>query len=180
MSRVGKKEITIPSGVAVTLDDNRVKVKGPKGELSFDHNREASVKIDGSTIIVENVGKTKSAPAIWGTTRAILQNMIQGVTEGFQKQLELNGVGYKMAVQGKKLVMSLGFSHPVEREIPAELTAEIEKNVLSIKGTDKQKVGQFAAQIRSLKEVEPYKGKGFKYVDEVVVRKEGKRAAGEK
>lgn len=180
MSRVGKKEITIPSGVNITMDDNRITVKGPKGELTFDHNREAKVNIAENVLTVENVGKTKSAPAIWGTTRAIIQNMILGVTEGFQKQLELNGVGYKMALQGKKLVMNLGFSHPVEKEIPEELKAEIEKNVLTISGTDKQKVGQFAAVVRSLKEVEPYKGKGFRYVGEVVIKKEGKRAAGEK
>ena len=180
MSRVGKKEIIIPSGVTINMDDNRITIKGPKGELVFDHNREAKVTMADGKIMVENVGKTKSAPAIWGTTRAVLANMIQGVTAGFQKQLELNVVGYKMAVQGKKLAMSLGFSHPVDKEIPEGLTAEIEKNVLTIKGIDRQKVGQFAAEIRSLKEVEPYKGKGFIYVDEVVVRKEGKRAAGEK
>lgn len=180
MSRVGKKEIIIPSGVTINIDDNRISVKGSKGELTFDHNREAKVNVADNVITVENVGKTKSAPAIWGTTRALIQNMIMGVTEGFKKQLELNGVGYKMAVQGKKLVMSLGFSHPVEREIPEELKAEIEKNVLTISGIDKQKVGQFTAQIRALKEVEPYKGKGFRYVGEVVLKKEGKRAAGEK
>ena len=178
MSRVGKKEIIIPSGVTINMDDNRITIKGPKGELVFDHNREAKVTMADGKIMVENVGKTKSAPAIWGTTRAVLANMIQGVTAGFQKQLELNVVGYKMAVQGKKLAMSLGFSHPVDKEIPEGLTAEIEKNVLTIKGIDRQKVGQFAAEIRSLKEVEPYKGKGFRYVGEQFIKKEGKRAAG--
>jgi large subunit ribosomal protein L6 len=180
MSRIGKKPIVIPSGVTIAIDDNNIEIKGPKGTLVFQHSREVSLEKKDNEIIVVMIGKTKAASAIWGTTQAVIQNMVIGVTQGFEKRLELNGVGYKMAVQGKKLVMSLGFSHPVELDIPVELTTEIEKNILIIKGIDKQKVGQFAAEIRALKKVEPYKGKGFKYVDEVVVRKEGKRAAGEK
>ena len=125
---------------------------------------------------MEKVGKTRLAQNLWGTVRAIVANMIEGVSQGFQKQLELNGVGYKMNLAGKKLLMSLGFSHPVEKEIPAGLEVSIEKNVLTIKGTDKQQVGQWAAEVRALKKVEPYKGKGFRYVGEEVVKKEGKKA----
>lgn len=180
MSRVGKKEIIIPNGVNVKIDDNHIDVKGPKGSLSFDHSRESKVEVSDNTISVANVGKTKNAPALWGTTRSVLMNMIVGVTEGYEKQLELQGVGYKMAIQGKKFIFNLGFSHPVEKVIPEGIEASIEKNILIMKGIDKQKVGQLAAEIKDLKPVEPYKGKGFRYVGEIVMRKEGKRAAGEK
>lgn len=180
MSRIGKNPITIPSGVQIQVDGRKVAVKGPKGQLDFEFNRHVDVKSAEDKVIVSQIGNAKESPAHWGTTRSIIQNMITGVVEGYSKQLELHGVGFKMAIQGKKLVFNLGFSHPVEMEIGEGLEASIEKNVLSIRGIDKQKVGQFTAEIRSLKKVEPYKGKGFRYVGEQFIKKEGKRAVGEK
>lgn len=182
MSRVGKKVITIPEGVTITLKEKErnVEVSGPKGNLSFDFHRDVRVLIDkeNKSANVERMQKTKKASALWGTTARLIENMILGVTKGFSKKLELNGVGFRMSVQGRKLVMALGFSHPVERDIPEGVEAMIEENTkLVISGIDKQKVGQFAADIRSLKPVEPYKAKGFKYEDEIVRRKEGKKAA---
>lgn len=159
------------------LDANVVSVKGPKGALAFTHHHEVTLHIEEGKVSVEKTGGSKKASAVWGTTTKILSNLIEGVTEGFQKQLELNGVGFRMSVAGKKITMALGFSHPVIVDVPADLEAKIEGNVLTISGIDKQKVGQLAAEIRDLKPVEPYKGKGFKYVGEVVRRKEGKKAS---
>jgi large subunit ribosomal protein L6 len=177
MSRIGKKPIVIPQGVEVSIDANLVKVKGPKGTLQFAHHYEVKAVATDGALTVEKVGNSKKAQAIWGTTAKVFRNMVEGVTAGFQKQLELNGVGYRMAVQGKKITMALGFSHSVEVIVPEGLEAKIEGNVLTIAGIDKQKVGQFAAEIRALKPVEPYKGKGFRYVGEVVRKKEGKKAS---
>jgi len=177
MSRIGKKAIEIPDGVEVNISGQNISVKGPKGTLDFCFHRNVEVKQEGKEIKVSVKKITKQTKALWGLTRVLISNMIEGTTKGFEKQLELQGVGYRMAVQGKKLVMALGFSHPVEVEIPQELEAKIEKNILTISGIDKQKVGQFAASIRALKKVEPYKGKGFRYVGEVVRRKAGKKAA---
>jgi large subunit ribosomal protein L6 len=177
MSRVGKEPIEIPNNVEVNISDRKITVKGTKGTLAFDFGYEVDVKEENNKIIVEKIGKTQNAPALWGTTRAIIRNLIVGVSEGFKKQLELQGVGYKMSVQGKKLVLHLGFSHVVEKEIPEGLLVEIEKDIMTISGADKQVVGQFSAEIRSLKKVEPYKGKGFRYVGEQVIRKEGKKTA---
>ncbi len=177
MSRIGKKPVSIPSGVEVSLDKRVVSVKGPKGTLSFEHRREVKVTIEGGLLQVAKVGETKQAQALWGTTAKTIANMITGVTTGFEKSLELNGVGYRMNLQGKKMVLALGFSHPVEMELPEGVTAVIEGNVLKVTGSDKQQVGEFAAVVRKLKPVEPYKGKGFKYVGEIVRRKEGKKAA---
>lgn len=177
MSRIGKKPVSIPSGVEVSLDKRVVSVKGPKGTLSFEHRREVKVTIEGELLQVAKVGETKQAQALWGTTAKTIANMITGVTTGFEKSLELNGVGYRMNLQGKKMVLALGFSHPVEMELPEGVTAVIEGNVLKVTGSDKQQVGEFAAVVRKLKPVEPYKGKGFKYVGEIVRRKEGKKAA---
>lgn len=177
MSRIGKKIITIPDGVEVRLQDSNVEVKGPKGTLSFVHHREVAVEINDKEITVKNVGKTKKAPAIWGLTRALIANMIQGVKESYVKKLELQGVGYRMAVAGKKINLALGFSHPVEVVVPEGIEAKIEEGALVISGVDKQAVGQFAAEVRGLKPVEPYKGKGFRYVGEHVRRKAGKKAA---
>lgn len=178
MSRIGKKPIAIPSGVTITIDDRDLTVKGSKGELKMTVSYEVELEIGEKEVEVKKVGKTSLAQPMWGTTRALIQNMIQGVSEGFKKQLELQGVGYKMAVQGKKLNMNLGFSHPVEVEIPEGLAASIEKDILTIEGINKQQVGQFAAEIRAYRPVEPYKGKGFRYVGEQVIRKEGKKAVG--
>jgi large subunit ribosomal protein L6 len=177
MSRIGKKPITVPAGVEASVQANVVNVKGPKGTLTFEHRREVAVKVENNEVLVEKKGTTKLAQALWGTTAKMVANMIEGVTKGFEKQLELNGVGYRMNLQGKKLVMALGFSHPVEMNLPEGLEAKIENNVLTISGIDRQKVGQFAAVIKKKKPVEPYKGKGFRYVGEYVLRKEGKRAA---
>ena len=182
MSRVGKKVIIIPEGVTVTLKEKErnVGVSGPKGNLNFDFHRDVRVLIDEKekTVSVERVIKTKKTNALWGTTARLIENMIAGVTTGFSKKLELNGVGFRMNLQGKKLVLALGFSHPVEREIPEGIEVSIEENnKLLIGGIDKQRVGQFATDIRALKPVEPYKAKGFKYEDEIVRRKEGKKSA---
>jgi large subunit ribosomal protein L6 len=177
MSRIGKKPVAIPDGAEVSLHANVIIVKGPKGTLEFAHRREVKVAIEGGEARVEKLGETKKAQAIWGTTAKVIANMIAGVMTGFEKQLELNGVGFRMAIQGKKLNLALGFSHPVEMVISEGLTAKIENNILTISGIDKQAVGEFAAVVRKLKPVEPYKGKGFRYVGEIVRRKEGKKAA---
>lgn len=177
MSRIGKKPIAIPAGAEASVSANIVTVKGPKGSLSFAFRREVAVKVAEGQVTVEKMGSTKLAQALWGTTAKMIQNMLEGVTTGFQKQLELNGVGYRMAVQGKKLNLALGFSHPVEMAIPEGLEAKVEGNVLTVSGIDRQVVGQFAAVTKKLKPVEPYKGKGFRYVGELVRRKEGKKAS---
>ena len=178
MSRVGKKTIVIPDGVEVKISGQNISVKGSKGALNFDFHYDVEVKISGKEINVSVKKITKQTKALWGLTRVLVSNMIEGVTKGFEKQLELQGVGFRMAVQGEKLNMALGFSHPVEVEIPKGLEAKIEKNILTISGIDKQQVGQFAASTRALKKVEPYKGKGFRYVGEIVRKKAGKKAAG--
>jgi large subunit ribosomal protein L6 len=178
MSRIGKQPIEIPSGTAVTIAGGKVNVKGPKGSLDFMYHPDVEVSASEKEIKVSVKRNSKEASALWGLTRMLVANMVEGVTKGFEKQLELQGVGFRMAVQGKKLNMALGFSHPVEEEIPEGIEAKVEKNILTISGIDKQKVGQFAAYIRSLKKVEPYKGKGFRYVGEIVRRKAGKKAVG--
>lgn len=178
MSRIGKWLVKIPSDVEVSYQDRILKVKGPKGELEQVIHYEVELEILDQTIQVKKVGKTRLAPAMWGTTRALINNMIIGVTQGFKKQLELHGVGYKMAIQGKKLILNVGFSHPVEFDIPEGVNTVIEKEVISFEGADKQKVGQFAAVVRGSRKVEPYKGKGFRYVGEVFIKKEGKKTAG--
>ncbi|MEP7162497.1 MAG: 50S ribosomal protein L6 [Candidatus Moraniibacteriota bacterium] len=177
MSRIGKKPITIPEKVEVTLHGNMLTVKGPKGTLSWAHALEVGLRVEGTEVIVEKKGSSLKAQAIWGTTGKLVKNMFEGVLTGFTKQLELNGVGFRMAVSGKKLNLALGFSHPVEMMLPEGIEAKIENNILTLSGIDKQKVGQFAAVIKKLKPVEPYKGKGFRYVGEVVRKKEGKKAA---
>lgn len=184
MSKIGKKPITIPEGVEVKLSDNTLEAKGPKGSLNLDIHRLAKVEIADNTITVSKKNEkdgSKLAAAVWGLTRALINNVIIGVSSGYEKKLELQGVGFRMNISGKKINMALGFSHPVEVEIPEDLSAKIEEgNVLAISGIDKQKVGQFAAEIRSLKPVEPYKGKGFRYQGEKVRRKAGKKAAASK
>ena len=177
MSRIGKKPIVIPQGVTINVDNNLVSVKGPKGNLTFQHHLDVAIEITPENILVEKIGKGKNAPAIWGTTARIIGNMFEGVTVGFKKQLELNGVGFRMALAGRKITLALGFSHPVEVEIPTGIEVVIEGNTMTVSGIDKHEVGQFSANIRALKPVEPYKGKGFKYVGEHVRRKEGKKTA---
>jgi len=178
MSRIGKKPVVITEGVEVKLQNNRLEVKGPRGTLTTVIHHEVAVKIVDKELTVEKIGKSKKAPAIWGLTRALISNMIDGVKEDYKKQLELQGVGFRMAASGRKINLALGFSHPVVVEIPEGLEAKIEENnILTITGADKQKVGQFAADVRKLKPVEPYKGKGFRYKGEHVRRKAGKKAA---
>lgn len=180
MSKIGKKVIIIPDGVEVKLEKNHLEVKGPKGTLALDIHENAKVEIKDKEIFVRKAREndnSKLSAAVWGLTRSLANNMIVGVKDGYEKKLELQGVGFRMSVQGKKIVMALGFSHPVEVEVPEGILAKIEENnVLSISGIDKQAVGQFAANIRALKKAEPYKGKGFRYQGEKVRRKVGKKA----
>jgi len=177
MSKIGKKPIEIPEGVEIRLEGDVIHAKGPKGELNVKVLPAVKLEIDKTQIIVKKADEQASSNAFWGLMRALINNIIVGVKEGYEKKIELQGVGYRMSVQGNKINMALGFSHPVEAEVPAGLTAKIEdNNILVISGIDKQAVGQFAANIRSLKEVEPYKGKGFRYVGEKVRRKAGKKA----
>jgi len=177
MSRIGKKPIEIPQGVTVEMVENKVTVSGAKGKLMLTIVHDVKVEIKDNLITVDKGNSSKKSRAMWGTTNRLIGNMIEGVSNGFTKVLELNGVGFRMEVSGKKLKMALGFSHPVEVEVPEGLEAKVENNTLAISGIDKQAVGQFSAEIRSLKPVEPYKGKGFRYAGEVVRRKEGKKAS---
>ena len=179
MSKIGKKPIKIPEGVEIKISNSVLEAKGPKGMLNMEINRESKLKVDTDKqeIIIEKIGNSRRSNAIWGLTRALAKNILTGVKDGFEKKLELQGVGFRMSIQGKKLVMALGFSHPVEVFIPEDLAVKVEENnTLSIGGIDKQRVGQFAADIRSLKKVEPYKGKGFRYSGEKVRKKVGKKA----
>ena len=179
MSRIGKKLIMIPAGVTVDVNGQHVVVKGPKGELSLDLHAHATVvqeTTDRGEALSVSVADPHEDGAVWGTMRALLANLVQGVTEGFTKKLELNGVGFRMNLQGKTLVMQLGFSHEVRYELPVEVDATIEGNVLTLTSTNTQILGQTAAEIRGLKKPEPYKGKGFKYADETIRRKVGKAA----
>lgn len=177
MSRIGKQPIVIPNGVTVTVDGSQVAVVGPKGKLSLAVHPLVHVATEGSqlTVAVSDV-EDRQQRSLWGLSRTLLNNMVQGVTVGFSKKLELVGVGYKVAVAGRKITMSLGFSHPVEINLPEGVTAEAEKTTLTLSGIDKQMVGEIAAQIRRLRKPEPYKGKGIRYVGEVVRRKAGKAA----
>lgn len=177
MSRIGKKPITLPQGVTLTLDGQNLEVKGPKGTLSLTVHANMTVTIDGNTVTVERPSELKQDKALHGTTRALIQNMIVGVSEGYTKKLQMIGVGYRSVVQGKKIVVSAGYSQPVELDIPEGLSVEVEKNTLiNVTGIDKQLVGEFAANIRAIRKPEPYLGKGIRYVDEYVRRKEGKTA----
>lgn len=180
MSKIGKKIIEIPDGVEVKLEKSHLEVKGPKGTLVLNIHEKAKVEIQGKEVTVRKSSendKSKFSAAVWGLTRSLINNMVVGVKNGYEKKLELQGVGFRMSVQGKKIVMALGFSHPVEMEVPDGIDTKIEENnVLSISGIDKQAVGQFAANVRALKKAEPYKGKGFRYVGEKVRRKVGKKA----
>ena len=178
MSRIGKKVITMPDGVEAKYQNKLLQVKGPKGSLDLTVCDEIDLEIKDKEISVSKSRNSKKAPALWGLTRSLVSNIITGVTEGYEKKLELQGVGFRMSVQGKKINLALGFSHPVEVIVPEGVEAKIgETNVLVISGIDKQEIGQFAADIRALKKAEPYKGKGFRYVGEYVRRKVGKKAA---
>ncbi|OHA01462.1 MAG: 50S ribosomal protein L6 [Candidatus Sungbacteria bacterium RIFCSPLOWO2_02_FULL_48_13b] len=176
MSRVGKKPIEIPSGVSVVISNGSVTVKGPKGEITRSINPEVSLRQENSTLIVVPVAKTKRTPALWGLTRAIVAHSVEGVSRGFEKKLEIEGIGYRVNLDGKDLVFALGFSHPVKFPAPAGIEFKVEKNVMTVSGFDKELVGETAAKIRALKKPEPYKGKGIHYQGEVVRRKAGKKA----
>jgi len=183
MSRIGKLPIPIPASVTVTVTADAVMTKGPKGELRFPLHRHVMVNVadNVATITVKHPDEQDDR-ALWGLTRASVANMIHGVTEGYTKKLEINGVGFRAAIAGPNIQLNLGFSHPIDFPIPAGITATVEKNVITIGGIDKQLVGETAAKIRALKKPEPYKGKGIKYSDEVIRRKAGKvvKAAGAK
>ncbi len=175
MSRIGKKPVVIPSGVKVELKDLELKVSGPKGNLQMQVHPQVKVTANDKEVLVDVADKAnKKQKALWGLTRSLIQNLVDGVNKGFEKKLEVNGVGFKVVATGAKLTLSLGFSHPIEMTAPAGVTVAVEKNLITISGADKQKVGQFAAEVRELKKPEPYKGKGIKYLDEVIQRKAGK------
>ncbi len=176
MSRIGKRAIAIPAKTEVSATETSVTVKGPLGELSKELHPYVSIAVQEDGVLVSPKNETRLAQALWGTYASHVKNMLKGVNTAYVKKLILDGVGYKMAVAGSELTMSLGFSHKVIVEIPKGLTATVEKNELTITGIDKDLVGQFSANIRALKKPEPYKGKGFHYSDEVILRKQGKKA----
>lgn len=178
MSRIGKQIITIPSGVTVTVNNGSVAVKGPKGEVARAFPAAVTVTVADNTITtsVQNPDE-KSERSLWGTFGAHLKNMVKGVTEGFTKDLEINGVGYRVALQGKDLKLEVGYSHPVIFPIPEGITASVEKNQIRLSGFDREAVGNLAAKLRAVKKPEPYKGKGIKYATETIRRKAGKTAS---
>jgi large subunit ribosomal protein L6 len=176
MSKIGKRPVAIPSGVTATVTGQTVKVKGPKGELSVVLNDNVTPKLDKNEIIFEKKGDEKQDAASWGLYRSLVNGLVTGVTKGFEKKLEINGVGYRAAMQGKNLNLSLGYSHDVVYQVPAGVTVATPKPTeIVVSGVDKQKVGQVAAEIRSYRKPEPYKGKGVKYEGEFIFRKEGKK-----
>lgn len=177
MSRIGKLPVTLPSGVEANLNGQVIAVKGPKGQLTLEAHKDVAVKQEDGALIVSPLSpNSKFGRAIWATTRALLANNVQGVTEGFKKVLELKGVGYRAQVQGQELVMQLGYSHDVKFKIPQGIAIEVEKQtIVTVSGIDKQLVGETSANIRKWRKPEPYKGKGIRYSDEHIIRKEGKK-----
>ncbi len=175
MSRIGKLPVVIPSGVKISLDGNALTVTGPKGTLTQSLHQRMTIAVETEQIVVTSPAENKQDGALHGLTRALINNMVIGVTNGFQKDLEINGVGYRAEIKGKVLTLSLGYSHPINYELPEGISVEVEKQTkLSVKGIDKQLVGSAAAKIRSYRKPEPYKGKGIKYADERIMRKAGK------
>ncbi len=180
MSRIGKQPIKIPAGTTVSVQGRHVEVKGPKGSLQRDIHELASARLDGDYLIVERADDSKQSRAIHGLTRALLFNMVEGVTNGFKKELLVNGVGYKVEEKGKTLILYLGYSHPIEFQVPDGITAKVERQKeirIILEGFDKELLGLTAARIRAFRPPEPYKGKGIQYADEVIIRKAGKAAA---
>ena len=176
MSRIGSSAITIPADVTVSQDGDVMVVKGKNGELSTPLHVDVELSLADNVATLKPARNTRQAKALWGTMRANLSNMVVGVSAGFTRKLEINGVGYRAAMQGNKLVLSLGYSHPVEMDVPAGLKVNVENNTsVTITGADKQLLGQFAAEVRAKRPPEPFKGKGVKYADEYIVRKEGKK-----
>lgn len=178
MSRIGRMPIAIPAGVEVKLDGNTVTVKGPKGELTRTVHQNMKVEVNGAEVTVTRPDDEKENRSLHGLTRTLIANMVKGVTDGFSKELEVNGVGYRASVEGNKLVLNIGYSHPVEMALPDGINAEVNDKKITISGIDNQKVGQFAAEVREKRPPEPYKGKGIKYMDEHIRRKEGKAGKG--
>jgi large subunit ribosomal protein L6 len=174
MSRIGKQPVAVPEKVTVTIADRKIDVKGPKGELTSTHHEGVNVAQEEKNIVVKPVDETQKNRALWGLTRTLVSNMVEGVTNGFTKNLEFNGVGYKAAVSGNKITLNLGYSHPIDYELPEGVSAKVTKNVIEVSGINKELVGFTAAKIRSFRPPEPYKGKGVKYADEVIIRKAGK------
>jgi large subunit ribosomal protein L6 len=176
MSRVGKKPIPIPNGVTVSVADDLITVKGPKGQLQMDIHPAVKIAIEGSEVLCSRSDESRTSRAAHGLVRANAANMVRGVSEGFQRKLEINGVGYRAEVSGKKLTLQLGYSHPIEFPLPDGISAGVEKNVLTLNGIDKQALGLCAAKVRAFRPPEPYKGKGIKYAEETILRKVGKAA----
>ena len=178
MSRIGKKTIDIPEKVEIKAENGKVLVKGPKGQLEQEISKDFELIIKDKELILKPKKELKKHSAFWGLYRSLIANMIKGVTEGFEKKLEINGVSYRASVQNNTLTLNLGLSHPVEIKAPENITFQVEKNIITVSGIDKQLVGQVAAEIRGKKKPEPYKGKGIKYIDEIIRRKAGKKAVG--
>ncbi|HMO05180.1 MAG TPA: 50S ribosomal protein L6 [Kiritimatiellia bacterium] len=178
MSRIGKKAVAVPAGVTLGVDGNQIKAKGPKGELVMTFPAEVSVKVEGNEAQVSPTSQTPFARAMHGTVRSLVANMVQGVAQGYSRELEIQGVGFKASVQGQKLNLALGYSHPIEFELPASIAVKVTDNTnILVSGPDKQLVGQVSARIRSFYPAEPYKGKGVRYKGEHVRRKAGKAVA---
>ncbi|NNE86922.1 MAG: 50S ribosomal protein L6 [Silicimonas sp.] len=176
MSRIGKKPIELPSGVEASVSGQTVSVKGPKGTREFTATDDVSIAVDGNVVSIEPRGKSKRARQQWGMSRTMVANLVTGVTDGFKKELEINGVGYRAQMQGNNLQLNLGLSHDVNFEVPEGVTVTVPKNTqIIVEGIDQQLVGQVAANIREWRKPEPYKGKGIKYLDEYIFRKEGKK-----
>jgi large subunit ribosomal protein L6 len=176
MSRIGKHPVPVPAGVVVQVSGQTVNAKGKLGQLSLTLADELEAALDGATVVVRPRGESRRGRTMWGTSRTLISNMVRGVSEGFSVNLEINGVGYRAAVQGKELVLQLGFSHEIRYPIPPGITIRAEKpTAISVSGADRQKVGQVAAEIRAFRKPEPYKGKGIKYETETIRRKEGKK-----
>jgi large subunit ribosomal protein L6 len=178
MSRIGKKPVNIPAGVTVEVSGEEVKIKGAKGELSRRFGSKVTIVREENALKVSPAEGSKAARAMWGTVRMHLANMVQGVCAGFEKQLQIEGIGYRAAAEGKDLVLGIGFTHPVKIAAPAGIAFKVEKNIVTVSGCDKETVGKIAAQVRRVRPPEPYKGKGIRYVGENVRRKAGKKAAG--
>lgn len=179
MSRVGKIPVQTPEGVRVEIKGKSIKVSGPKGELEREIPREVAVNQEDGEVVIEPKSKSKLARSLYGTMRAHINNMVKGVKDGWTKELEMVGTGYRAQVSGNKLVLTVGFSHPVEIEAPEGISFKVEKTNITVEGLDKEKVGEISAKIRAVRPPEPYKGKGIKYKDEVIIRKPGKAAKGE-
>ena len=178
MSRIGNRVLTIPSGVTTDIVENTITVKGPKGELKYTFDKSITVTANEDKLTVTRANETKQVKSLHGTTNALIANMLKGVSDGFKKELEAVGVGYKFAVAGKKVTVNAGYSHPIVVDVPDDLSVElVSATELSVSGIDKQKVSEFAANIRKIRQPEPYKGKGIRYKGEYVRRKEGKKAA---